>query len=96
MVKLLIYNKIIRINIFVILFISIFIFGSVFRYLRIYNSDFNAIPYIIEIILFIAVFTKILIQRIKDFNNLDFLFLILLIYASLSFFVLSITRGKIL
>ena len=76
MVRLRIFNKIIRINFFVILFIFIFLFGSAFRYLRIYNPNLNAIPYIIEIILFLAVFAKILSQRIKSINNLDLLFLI--------------------
>jgi hypothetical protein len=91
--KLLPHNRIIRFNISILIFSFILIFGSAYRYLRLYNADLNNVPYILEIVLAIIVIIKLLHTRLITINRIDLLFLVLLISICISFFILSIRFG---
>ena len=76
-----------------IAFYSLVILGSSYRYLRIVFQDLNYFPYLVEVLLWGLVVLKLLTLKRFVADKVDFLMLLALLLATVSFFVLSMRYG---
>ena len=72
---------------------TLILLGSSYRYIRIFYSEVNYLPYILELFLWaIVVLRLFFVSKIK-INKIDFIMLLTLILISISFTVLSLRYG---
>ena len=76
------------------LVISIMIlFGSSYRYVRIFYPEVNYFPYILELFLWLIVVLRLFFVSKTKINKIDFIMLLTLFLACISFTVLSLRHG---
>ena len=87
------YLKKNKLSISFLILSMLIMFGSSYRYIRIFYPEINYLPYFLELLLWTAVALKLFsVNKIKT-NMIDFIMLLSLALSSISFLVLSLRFG---